>query len=592
VHALSRFLAAELAHNSWSEQLHVTLAGFGPELRGLTPSRLTLVEDRADVRAAIAALQVCLRENQQITERTGVDVLTGRLRNIHGDAWVPQVLLIAPHPETNDGLAAAGDVDLDGAGLPTLQEALVTQQSRSAVALVLISSDLDEKVADTHLHDTIVEDRWPVSAGWQLFLDADGTLTIPALGVQLQAQQLPAGEGADLAALLALAADGADRPVPPARGEQPWDAYADAAGAPRPDLTSPRPTGEALRAETVVDLTHATPMVTDPATEGPIIRSVLPLPSSVYLERAATTAADLHALAPTVSAEARSAVLGADPDLDADLKAWKDTANQRPKLRLLGPISLTAAGQAPDRRPAFYTELVAYLAARPHGATLEQFACGLWPDDPDITGKTTPRQAASVARTWLGVNPRTGQHYLPKAADGPTGVGSGVGTYRVQDLLVDAELFRRLRLRGAAAGPSGLADLQAALDLVTGAPLEQRRPDGYRWLVDLPLDHEYTGMIVDVAHLVATHHLANGAPELAEAAAKVALRAGAQDDVALLDLVAACDAVGKPAEADRYVRRILANHDAEVEEDLPARTYEVLRHRRWLPQGPGRETAS
>jgi hypothetical protein len=28
----------------------------------------------------------------------------------------------------------------------------------------------------------------------------------------------------------------------------------------------------------------------------------------------------------------------------------------------------------------------------------------------------------------------------------------------------------------------------------------------------------------------------------------------------------------------------MANHDAEVEEDLPPRTYEILRCRRWLPE--------
>ena len=580
---LGRFLAAELAHNSWSEQLHVTLAGFGAELRGLAPPRITQVNNRTQVRATIAALQVCLRENQQVAQQAGVDVLSGRLRNIYGDVWAPQVLLIAP--PTNDDLAAAGDSDLgpdlEENGLPTLLEALRTAPSRTAMALVLIGGDLDENAADTHRDDTIRADSQGMSTGWRLHLDADGILTIPALGVQVQAQQLPAGEAADLAALLTLAASGTDQLLPSARGEQPWDANADAAGAPRPDLTSPRSTGDQPPLDTVLDLTAAPPVVIDPATLLPVTGSVLPLPSSVYLQRSATTAADLDALAPTMNPGVRSAVLSTDPDLDADLVDWHDPACLRPKLRLLGPISLSAGGQTPDKRPAFYTELVAYLAARPHGATLEQFACDLWPDDPDIVGKTTPRQAASVARTWLGVNPRTQQHYLPKAADGLPGIGGGVGVYRVQDLLIDAELFRRLRLRGTAAGPSGMADLQAALDLVTGAPLEQRRPDGYRWLVDLPLDHEYTGMIVDVTHLVATHHLATDSPHLASAAANVALMAGAQDDVALLDLVAACDATGNAAEADRYVKRILANHDAEVEEDLPSRTYDVLRRRQW-----------
>ena len=44
----------------------------------------------------------------------------------------------------------------------------------------------------------------------------------------------------------------------------------------------------------------------------------------------------------------------------------------------------------------------------------------------------------------------------------------------------------------------------------------------------------------------------------------------------MLDLVAASDAQGNRAEADAYVARILANHDAEVEEDLPPRTADIL----------------
>jgi hypothetical protein len=41
--------------------------------------------------------------------------------------------------------------------------------------------------------------------------------------------------------------------------------------------------------------------------------------------------------------------------------------------------------------------------------------------------------------------------------------------------------------------------------------------------------------------------------------------------------------MGNTAEADAYVKRIMVNHDAEVEEDLPPRTAEILRRRRWLP---------
>ena len=38
---LGRFLAAELAHNTWAEMLRVTLVGFGKELVAANPDRLT-----------------------------------------------------------------------------------------------------------------------------------------------------------------------------------------------------------------------------------------------------------------------------------------------------------------------------------------------------------------------------------------------------------------------------------------------------------------------------------------------------------------------------------------------------------------------
>ena len=38
---LARFIAAELAHNAWSDTVDVTLVGFGPEMAALNPERLT-----------------------------------------------------------------------------------------------------------------------------------------------------------------------------------------------------------------------------------------------------------------------------------------------------------------------------------------------------------------------------------------------------------------------------------------------------------------------------------------------------------------------------------------------------------------------
>jgi len=278
-----------------------------------------------------------------------------------------------------------------------------------------------------------------------------------------------------------------------------------------------------------------------------------------------------------VDARTRRRVEDTDPGLDDDLAAWADPACTRPRLTLLGPVQVTATGALPETRPrrAWNTEVVAYLACHPKGVTAEQLGTALWPDDPDIAAKSKLRQAVHIVRRWLGVDPRTGREHVPPALNA-TG---GPALYRVEGLLVDAELFRRLRLRGVARGEEGLGDLEAALALVTGIPFDQRRPGGYAWLVETPLDLECTAMIVDVAHLVATRHLTAERPGLAVVAAEVSLLAGGSDDIALLDLIAAHDALGNRAEADRLVHQIMATHGAEVEEDLPPRTAEVLYRR-------------
>ena len=50
---LARFLAAELAHNSWAELLQVTLVGFGEEMARMHPDRLTYAADPAAALAAV-----------------------------------------------------------------------------------------------------------------------------------------------------------------------------------------------------------------------------------------------------------------------------------------------------------------------------------------------------------------------------------------------------------------------------------------------------------------------------------------------------------------------------------------------------------
>ncbi len=164
---LARFLAAELAHNAWSEHLGVTLVGFGAEMAALNPLRLRYTEDLA---SAVAGLRHALGRAVEATADTGVGVLDGRLRDGVGDGWAPQVLLIAP------SVAAT-----DGAGLRELLAAMRAQPGRTAVALVLA----DEP------------DGAAIGTRWQLTVDEAGTLRIPALGLELTAQRLPAEEAAD-----------------------------------------------------------------------------------------------------------------------------------------------------------------------------------------------------------------------------------------------------------------------------------------------------------------------------------------------------------------------------------------------------------
>ncbi|MHA3700746.1 LysM peptidoglycan-binding domain-containing protein [Jatrophihabitans sp. YIM 134969] len=551
---LARFLAAELAHNSWSEMLQVTLVGFGRELADINPDRLSHTEDFAD---AIGSLRRQLGSVRNVIDSVGVDVLAGRLRNIAGDAWAPHVLLIAPH------LAE------DAVGLEDLLAEMRGQRARTAVALVLAGAP---DLAD--------------GTRWQLTIDANGTLKIPALDIELTAQQIPADEAAGLAKLLALAAATDDRPLPGATGDMPWDAFSDAEGGLRPEA---RPTTAGTAAVTGAETSAPPrPVATAGAADIPTLhlaqstswptQSILPLALPTYLEHTAATEDDIDVLGPRTTEVLRDDVEGADPELDAELAAWHDPNCTRPKIRLLGPVAVTAQGELPAQSPrlSWNTEVVAYLATRPTGVSAERFGTDLWPGEPDIAGKTKVRQAVMIARKWLGESP-DGHEYLPKGTT--ASVNGGIARYEITDALVDAELFRRLRLRGLARGAGGIDDLWAALDLVDGIPFDARRPGGYSWLADDPLDHYFAGMIADTANTVATHHLAAGEPRRAAAAAQVALRAGSSEDTPLLNLMLACDAQGNRAEGDVYKLRIMANHDAEVEEDLPPHTFLVLNRR-------------
>lgn len=532
---LARFLAAELAHNTWSELLQVTLVGFGAEMADLNVERVTQIPD---AREAIAAVH---RQAESVPDAAAV--LGERAGDVAGEPWTPHVLLVA-------GAA----VRADRAGVDELVALLRSQSHRSSIALILDAADSD-------LADDDGQDDEQV---WRVHLTTDGILEVPRLGLELVAEQLPEHEARDLARLLVLAAQTDDgQQMPAARGEQPWDEYADAAGLLRDQHGRPHLDESAIR-------------IADPGeAEG---TSVLPLATDAYVQAAPTTAEDLQTLAPEVDPQVCQQILLVSDGLDADLAAWADLECPRPKVQLLGPVEVRAQGKLPADKPrrAWNCEVVAFLASRPQGVTAAEFGTAMWPHDPDIEGKTKLRQSISIARKWLGMNSETGREHIPSNPGVPGQL------YRLEGALVDAELFRRLRIRGAARGQEGILDLQAALGLVSGPPFHQLRVGSYSWLADTPLHHEYTAMIADTAHTVAVHFHAVGDPLQAAEAAKVALLAGGPTDAALLDLVEACYAMGQDGEAARWLQELMVKHDAEVEEELPRRTYDVLLRKGWL----------
>jgi nucleoid-associated protein YgaU len=528
---LARFLAAELSVNHWSDALSVTLVGFGEELAGINPARLRY---STNLDAAAVALTVDAVDSIDACTHNTIDARTGRVRDISADTFMPNVLLVAPQPAT------------DSATFAQLFDMATTHKGSSALAIILAGADA------------------PVGeASWTMHLSETGRLTVPELGLDLAANQLPASEALGISQMLSQAAEAADEPMPAATGDQPWQTYSDAAGSLLPEHTLPRTQpGEG----------------TLPILE-PFATSLLPFPDLSYLNAAATTIDDLATLAPRVPATVQAAVQEADPTLDQDIEAWLDPDTDLPRLTLLGPVALRAHGQLEKNRVGFYTEIVAYLATRDNGATTAQFETAF------NLARTRARSDIRIARNWLGINPRTGRKHLPDALKSVSGRARGVGVYELEDVLVDAELFRRLRVRGQARGADGMADLSAALNLVSGTPFDQLRADGYEWLTEgARIDQHLICAIVDVAHLVTTQALAAGEIHAARLAAEIAQKAAPYEEIPRLDLVAVRAAEGHLEEAEADLRDHVCNRsdDGGAPDDLSERTQTILRQRQWL----------
>lgn len=193
--------------------------------------------------------------------------------------------------------------------------------------------------------------------------------------------------------------------------------------------------------------------------------------------------------------DAGAPVSGSTPPAQGDVVPL---AGRPPYVRLFGAVEVVGAtGPEPvsvkdGRNVANHvgraTALVAYLACRPQGASIEQVADALSP-----VRRLTPNTVWSLAsrtRKWLGSDP-DGNPYFPRTAD------AGVSKLHPA---VRTDWADWVELVGDDVMATPLARLVAALQLVRGRPFEGVPERHFVWAE--PLRQEMLAGVVDVAHEV------------------------------------------------------------------------------------------
>ena len=395
-------------------------------------------------------------------------------------------------------------------------------------------------------------------------LAGDGMAFLPMWGISVKAFTLPTAEAEAMAALVASTRNLEDEPVPATQSDDgPLGKYARADGSLREEYTEPR------------------------RTEGNDPSSMLPDADEVYLATAATTTEDLASAAPSVPEEVRAEIAALDPTLDQDVADWFDESSPRPKVHLLGPVSVTALNggdPAAIDNAGGTVSFIAYLAVQDQGVTGERaaVACG-WK-----TQKTVQNRATN-ARFLLGTRP-DGSDWLPDAS---MSGGARRGTSPTYELvrgtggvLNSADLFVRLKHRAERRGDNGCEeDLVTALSLVTGAPFEAATESRFKWLFkpgQQRWDEILVGAIHDAAHILATRAVTAGRTDLVRVACDAARKASPHSDIAWLDEAAATEAEsGRDAAGELIREQVLDRYD----EDLPPRSEAVVEQRKWGATG-------
>ena len=277
----------------------------------------------------------------------------------------------------------------------------------------------------------------------------------------------------------------------------------------------------------VVDLTEATG--SDDTTPAPWWSDIEvqpdPPPDNVtYLDSRSTTWG-------TANTAERALIMEAAMDPDRTV--------HHPTLQLLGPIALRGAtGTEPARAAKQCLEYCAWLLDNP-GSTAQAMVAAL------AVAEGTRRSNMSRLRTWLGAS-ADGEAYLPDAYTGRITLHPAVSSD-----------WQRLQIL-TATGVNRTSDdsLQAALELVRGAPLADAAPGQWHWAEELRTD--MISCVRDIGLELADRALLAGDVERARWAAARALLAAPGDELLLAARVRTEHAAGNAAETERLALQLAA----------------------------------
>jgi nucleoid-associated protein YgaU len=517
-----RALTAELAVNPWSEHLTPHTIGFDHLPTSLGIDSTITTHDDNDAATTHPALG-----SDTWIEEIAAGVRAGYTASGDDREWFHAVIAMG-HGTTLSSLE-------------NLITVLLESPARPGAAVVTLGKQ-------PGVSDVVAE----VSAG---------RIRLTALGLDLDlaVAGLSESELDAAAAIVQISAANAldDVPIPVPVDDDGQDALTDVTGTPRADVVQDRP---------------ADPE--QPAGTG----SLLPAASTYYQATGITTSDELDRIAPVTPRQTAESIIASDPELDADVTEWFADTPTRPRLMLLGPVSLRT-GQPPGeaiRHKARLIEYAAYLGLHPNGIPREALADALQIPQDRI------RKDLADLRKWLGTNPSTGDPYVPTTRQSDVFLQTGSQGYQVNDLLIDTDVFLRLRRRAHARGSAGITDLHTALKLVRGRPFDLLRRDGWGWLTegdrhDLIIGHA----VVDVAHTVFLQAMADGDHDLARSAATTAQKSVPQDETIRLDLVQLEQTLGNVEIAEQKLREDIfdRNDHGLVGIDLPERTREALENK-------------